>query len=116
MPSLTYVGADSLEWHDTPAAALDSDSAAVVRPLSVATCDLDDVIVRGAAPFPAPFALGHECVAEVVDVGDDVTGFAPGDRVVVPFQLSCGTCGACAAGRTGNCESFGIATTYGFGF
>ncbi len=116
MRALTYLGPDQLEWQETPDAALDSDHAAVVRPLAVATCDLDDAIVRGRSPFPAPFALGHEGVAEVLEVGDAVSAFAPGDRVVVPFQLSCGTCGACAAGRTGNCESFAIATTYGFGF
>jgi threonine dehydrogenase-like Zn-dependent dehydrogenase len=40
----------------------------------------------------------------------------PGDRVLVPFQLSCGTCGACLAGRTGNCETLPLSTTYGFGF
>ena len=89
---------------------------ALVRPVAVATCDLDDMIVRGTSPFPAPFALGHEGVAEVVEVGDRVQAVSPGDRVLVPFQLSCGTCPACVAGRTGNCESFAIATTYGFGF
>src|SRR5262249_43247859 len=111
-----YLGPDELEWRDVRDAALDGDHAALVRPLAVATCDLDDLIVRGVTPFPAPFVLGHEGVAEVLDVGDAVTSFVPGDRVVVPFQLSCGTCGACAAGRTGNCESFALATTYGFGF
>jgi len=116
MRALTYAGPDHLEWRDVQDAALDSDHAAVVRPLAVATCDLDDLIVRGASPFPAPFVLGHEGVAEVLEVGNAVTAFAPGDRVVVPFQLSCGMCGACAAGRTGNCETFAIATTYGFGF
>jgi len=116
MRTLTYLGPDDLDWREAPEPALDSNHAALVRPLAVATCDLDDVIVRGAAPFPAPFVLGHEGVAEVLDVGDAVTTFRPGDRVVVPFQLSCGTCGACAAGRSGNCESFPLGTTYGFGF
>jgi alcohol dehydrogenase len=82
----------------------------------VATCDLDDLIVSGTAPFPPPFALGHEGVAEVVEVGDAVTGVRPGDRVVVPFQISCGSCGACGASRTGNCTAYALATTYGFGF
>ncbi len=116
MRALTYLGPDDLGWREAPEPVVDSDHAAVVRPLAVATCDLDDLIVRGSSPFPAPFVLGHEGVAEVLDVGDAVTGFAPGDRVVVPFQLSCGSCGACTAGRTGNCEHFAIATTYGFGF
>src|SRR3954451_11979906 len=116
MRALTYAGPETLEWRDAAEAPVEGDAEAVVRPLAVATCDLDDLIVRGRSPFPAPFALGHECVAEVVDAGDAVQRFRPGDRVVVPFQLSCGACGACLAGRTGNCERFAIATTYGFGF
>jgi alcohol dehydrogenase len=51
-----------------------------------------------------------------VDVGDSVRGFAPGDRVVVPFQVSCGSCGPCSEGRTGNCATVPWGSTYGFGF
>jgi threonine dehydrogenase-like Zn-dependent dehydrogenase len=116
MRSLVYAGPETLEWRDVPDARLQGDSEAVVRHLAVATCDLDDHIVRGRAPFPAPFSLGHEGVAEVLEVGEGVTSVKPGDRVVVPFQLSCGTCAACATGRTGNCTTFPLATTYGFGF
>jgi alcohol dehydrogenase len=116
MRALTYVGPDELEWRDAADPAIESGSEAIVRHIAVATCDLDDLIVGGHAPFPAPFTLGHEGVAEVLDVGDAVTTVKPGDRVLVPFQLSCGTCAACRAGRTGNCESLPMAMTYGFGF
>jgi alcohol dehydrogenase len=116
MPALTFTGPDALEWRDAGPPPLDSDTAALVRPIAVATCDLDDLIVAGRAPFPAPYAIGHEGVAEVVDVGDAVTAFAPGDRVVVPFQVSCGTCGPCLAGRTGNCATVPWGSTYGFGY
>lgn len=116
MRALTYAGPRDLQWRERPDPSIGSDHEAVVRPLAVATCDLDALIVSGAAPFPAPFALGHEGVAEVLDVGDAVTTVRPGDRVLVPFQISCGTCPACRAGRTGNCESVPFAQTYGFGF
>jgi alcohol dehydrogenase len=117
VPALTFTGPDALEWRDGEAASsLESDAAALVRPIAVATCDLDDLIVAGRAPFPAPFAIGHEGVAEVVDVGDTVTGFVPGDRVIVPFQVSCGFCGPCSQGRTGNCATVPWGSTYGFGF
>src|SRR4051812_21705787 len=99
MPALTFTGPEALEWRDAEALTLESDAAALVRPVAVATCDLDDLIVAGRAPFPAPYAIGHEGVAEVVDVGDAVTGFVPGGRVIVPFQVSCGTCGPCMEGR-----------------
>jgi threonine dehydrogenase-like Zn-dependent dehydrogenase len=116
MPSLTYLGADQLEWQESAPLELGSAEAALLRPIAVATCDLDEMIVAGASPFPAPFAIGHEGVAEVVDVGDAVTAFKPGDRVIIPFQVSCGSCGPCKAGRTGNCATVPSGSTYGFGF
>lgn len=116
MRALTYAGPRDLQWRDAPDLALAGDGEAIVRPLAVATCDLDAMIVHGGSPFPAPFAIGHEGVAEVVEVGDAVQDVRPGDRVLVPFQISCGTCAACRAGRTGNCESVPLGMTYGFGF
>ena len=54
----------------------------------MATCDLDLAIIRGQAPIPGPFAFGHEFVADVIEVGDEVKSVKPGDRVVVPFHRS----------------------------
>src|SRR5256714_15506596 len=116
MPSLTYVGANQLEWRESQPPGLHSDDAALVRPITVATCDLDALIVAGGWPFPPPFAIGHEGVAEVVEVGDRVTSVSPGRRVIVPFQVSCGTCGPCLDRRTGNCATVPWQSTYGFGF
>ena len=115
MRALTYTGPDALEWREVPDAKVQGDGEAVVRPLAVATCDLDDLIVAGRSPFPAPFALGHEGVGEVVDAGD-AANVKPGDRVLIPFQVSCGECAACREGRTGNCDGVPPASTYGFGF
>src|SRR3954467_11134671 len=116
MPSLTFAGGPQLEWRDAKPVELASDLAAVVRPIAVATCDLDALIVAGASPFPAPFGIGHEGVGEVIDVGDRVTSIKPGDRVVIPFQVSGGTCPQCRDGRTGNCSTVPWQSTYGFGF
>jgi alcohol dehydrogenase len=115
MQQLTYAGPRELQWHDAPEPQLSSDGAALVRPLAVATCDLDAMIIAGESPFPPPFAIGHECVAEVVDAGDAVTSFQRGQLVSVPFQISCGTCEPCRRGRTGNCASVDFMSTYGFG-
>jgi alcohol dehydrogenase len=87
----------------------------VVRPIAIATCDMDRPIGLGMTPFPMPLHFGHECVAEVLRVGDAVRDFAPGERVVVPFQISCGHCAACRAGRTGNCTGVPPISMYGFG-
>jgi alcohol dehydrogenase len=115
MQQLTYAGPGALEWREAPEPRLSSDRAALLRPLAVATCDLDALIIAGSSPFPAPFPLGHECVAEVLDVGDAVSSLEPGRLVSVPFQISCGECTPCRRGRTGNCASVPFMSTYGFG-
>jgi alcohol dehydrogenase len=113
MRQLVITGARSVEWREAPAPALQGDGEALVRPLAVAMCDLDAVFLSGAVPIAEPFALGHECVAEVLEVGDGVTTVAPGDRVVVPFQISCGVCAACAVGRTASCRTVPRGSAYG---
>jgi threonine dehydrogenase-like Zn-dependent dehydrogenase len=113
--SLTYTGPEALEWHEAPEPSLQSDGDALVRPIAVATCDLDAAVIAGEAPFPAPIALGHEGVAEVTEVGDAVRSVRPGELVTVPFQVSCGECDACRRGRTGNCNSVPYNSMYGFG-
>jgi len=110
---LEITGARAVEWREAPAPVLQGDGEALVRPLAVAMCDLDAAFLSGAVPVAEPFPFGHECVAEVVEVGDAVTAVAPGDRVVVPFQISCGTCDACAAGRTGSCRTVPRGSAYG---
>jgi alcohol dehydrogenase len=112
---LTYTAPDRLEWREVEEPRLDSDRAALVRPLAVATCDLDALIIAGESPFPAPFPIGHECVAEVIDAGEGAGSLAPGQLVSVPFQISCGECAPCLRGRTGNCASVDFMSTYGFG-
>jgi alcohol dehydrogenase len=113
MKQLTFVAAGELEWREVADAALEGDGEAIVKPLAVATCDLDLALVRGNAPAGREFAFGHECVAEVIDVGDAVASVAPGDIVSVPFQISCGECDRCRRGQTGNCESVEFLATYG---
>ncbi len=115
MQQLVFAGPRSLQWREAPEPRLSSDEAALVRPIAVATCDLDSLIVSGSSPFQAPFALGHECVAEVIDAGDGAGSLAAGQLVSVPFQISCGGCDACLAGRTSNCAEVPFMSTYGFG-
>jgi threonine dehydrogenase-like Zn-dependent dehydrogenase len=115
MQQLTLVEPGRVEWTDAPEPPLEGAGQALVRPLVVALCDLDANIINGEFPLQTPVALGHEFVAEVVDVGDEVQSVRPGDRVVVPFQISCGGCARCRRGQTGDCESVPRLSMYGFG-
>jgi alcohol dehydrogenase len=115
MRALTLMPGGRLRWRSVPAPPSPGPLGAVVRPLAVATCDLDRPMGLGATPFLTPLQFGHECVAEVLTVGSEVTECRPGQRVVVPFQISCGACAACSAGRTGNCETVPPIAMYGFG-
>src|SRR3954468_17068693 len=113
MRQLEITGAHAVRWTEVTTPALQGDGDALVRPLAVAMCDLDAVWLGGAIPIAEPFPLGHECIAEVMQTGDEVASVAVGDIVVVPFQISCGACAACSGGRTGNCETVPRGSAYG---
>jgi alcohol dehydrogenase len=115
MRTLVAAPGGRLSWNAAPAPDAPEPDAALVHPIAIATCDLDRALVLGATPFPLPLHLGHECVAEVIEVGDRVTGVRRGERVIVPFQISCGDCRPCRSGFTGNCSRVPPASMYGFG-
>lgn len=113
MRELTLIEPRRLEWADVDEPQRRDDRDALVRPLAVATCDLDAMIIAGQTPWQPPIAIGHECVAEVLEPADG--GPVRGALVTVPFQLSCGGCERCRRGLTGNCESVPFLSMYGFG-
>jgi alcohol dehydrogenase len=113
MRQLTCVGPGAIEWHDVPAPEIQADGEALVRPLAVARCDIDRMLIAGAIPHRGPFALGHECVGEITALGGTVDGLQVGQRVVVGFQVSCGTCRSCRAGHTATCDEMPVLSDYG---
>jgi alcohol dehydrogenase len=115
MRQLTYHEPGKLSWDDVPDPVLKGGEDAIVRPIAVTTCDLDNAVLVGNAPIPGPYAFGHELVAEVIEIGDRVETFRAGDRVIVPFQIACGRCGRCMRGITASCERVPPRSMYGFG-
>ncbi|HVP28328.1 MAG TPA: alcohol dehydrogenase catalytic domain-containing protein [Myxococcota bacterium] len=113
MQQLTLDSSRRIEWRDVPEPTLEGDGEALVRPLAVSRCDIDLLYAAGILPPPRAFALGHECVGEIVALGDAVRGLSLGQRVVVPFQISCGACGRCLRGHTGSCERVPFLSAYG---
>jgi alcohol dehydrogenase len=115
MRALVAFPGGRIGWRGVPVPPPPGPSGAIARPIAIATCDMDPLIALGASPFPLPLQLGHECVAEVLAVGAEVASIRPGQRVVVPFQISCGTCAACREGRTSNCTTVPPVSMFGFG-
>jgi threonine dehydrogenase-like Zn-dependent dehydrogenase len=145
MRELTFVRHDRLEWRDGPDPVLLEETDALVRPFLAGRCDgdtlplhrpvsramqlglktglIDPVVASmvGPVPFRGPFAIGHECVAEVTAVGRAVTGVDVGDVVVVPWSVSCGRCVECRRGVTAKCSTMlgrspgGALAAFGFG-
>jgi threonine dehydrogenase-like Zn-dependent dehydrogenase len=115
MRQLVFVEAGRVAWQEAPDPPLPDPRGALVRPLAVARCDLDQPMAAFGI-FPGPFAVGHETVAEVLAVGEEVTQRRVGDRVLVPFQVSCGTCAACRDERFGACHTYRARAGGAFGF
>jgi threonine dehydrogenase-like Zn-dependent dehydrogenase len=115
MRQLTFEEAGRYAWREVADPKITAPQQALVRPLVVACCDLDVAVCHGRAPLPPGYAVGHEGLAEVVAVGDDVSGVQVGDRVVVPFQINCGNCRECRRGVTGSCGSLPLMAMYGLG-
>lgn len=113
MRELTYVARRTVEWREAPDPKLQSDQEALVAPVAATSCDVDSAILAGHGFIDPPFALGHECVARVVDIGNAVTAVAPGDLVVVPWSINCGSCDNCRAGLTAHCTAVPHMAMYG---
>ena len=115
MRALMFRGPMALAWEEVETPKLVEPRDALVRPIAVARCDLDPAIAIGLYPMPAPFVMGHEMVGEVVAVGEAISNVRLGDKVIVPFQLSCMTCAPCLRGHTNACVNVPSGTAFGLG-
>ncbi|MFA9430997.1 alcohol dehydrogenase catalytic domain-containing protein [Egicoccus sp. AB-alg2] len=88
---------------DLPDPRVEAPGDAVVAVAASGLCGSDLHPYEGREPFRPDVVPGHEAVGVVVEVGDAVRGFGPGDRVLVPFTTSCGTCGPCRRGLSARC-------------
>jgi glutathione-independent formaldehyde dehydrogenase len=77
--------------------------AAILKVVTTNICGSDQHMVRGRTTAPVGQTLGHEITGEVVDKGDDVLFVDEGDICSVPFNIACGRCRMCNAGKTGVC-------------
>jgi 2-desacetyl-2-hydroxyethyl bacteriochlorophyllide A dehydrogenase len=81
----------------------------LVKVLTVGICGTDLHAFEGTQPFfTYPRILGHELAVEVVETGDGVGDFRPGDRCAVNPYMTCGGCAACVRGRTNCCAKMSV--------
>jgi S-(hydroxymethyl)glutathione dehydrogenase/alcohol dehydrogenase len=77
----------------------------LLRTLAVGVCHSDLHFINGAYPAPFPFIPGHEAASVVEQVGSEVRGVKPGDRVITCLNAFCGVCEYCISGHLSLCQS-----------
>ncbi len=106
MNALCYHGARNVRVDDVPMPTILAPSDAIVRVTSTAICGSDMHLYNGYVPtVKSGDILGHEFMGVVEAVGDAVKKVKVGDRVIVPFTISCGGCNYCKAGFTSLCDN-----------
>ncbi len=109
MRALQLVADRQLELAETPEPSPPGAGEVQVRVKAVALNHLDLWGFRGMAfaKRQLPLVVGAEASAEIAAVGQGVTGFKPGDKVVMYGAMTCGACPACREGRDNLCENVG---------
>jgi threonine dehydrogenase-like Zn-dependent dehydrogenase len=106
MKALTWHGRSDIRCENVPDPSIIDPTDAVIRITSTAICGSDLHLYDGFNPFMEKGdVLGHEPMGIVEEVGSDVQRLRPGDRVVVPFTISCGSCFFCRKTLFSVCEN-----------
>ena len=96
MRAVTYHGSGKLQVDNVDDPRIEHPRDAILRVTSTAICGSDLHIFDGFMPMMEKGdILGHEFMGEIVEVGPEISDLAVGDRVIVPFNITCGTCPFC---------------------
>ena len=106
MKALTWHGKRDVRVDTVPDPTIEAPTDAIIRVTSTGLCGSDLHLYEVLGPFlDAGDILGHEPMGIVEEVGSEVADLAPGDRVVIPFNISCGHCWMCEQGLQTQCET-----------
>ncbi|MEE1754748.1 zinc-dependent alcohol dehydrogenase [Streptomyces sp. SP18CS02] len=106
MRAVTWQGKRDVRVETVPDPRIEQPTDALIKVTSTGLCGSDLHLYEVLIPFMNPGdVLGHEPMGIVEEVGPEVPGLKPGDRVVVPFQIACGHCWMCVQGLTTQCET-----------
>jgi glutathione-independent formaldehyde dehydrogenase len=103
MRALVYHGPKNVSVDRVPDARIERPTDALVRITTTNICGSDLHMYEGRTDVEVGKVLGHESMGQVIEVGDGVDRIKVGDWVVLPFNIGCGFCKNCAAGKTGFC-------------
>jgi len=104
MKALVYHGPGKKSWEEVPDPRIQAPTDAIVRIESTTICGTDLHILKGDVPAVTDGRiLGHEGVGVITEVGDAVTEFAVGDRVILSCVSACGKCSNCLEGLRSHC-------------
>lgn len=106
MKALTYHGTKDVRVETVPDPRIEQPDDILLRVTSTAICGSDLHLYRGKVPgMESGDILGHEFMGIVEETGPEVTQVSKGDRVVIPFTISCGHCYFCEKDLTASCEN-----------
>jgi threonine dehydrogenase-like Zn-dependent dehydrogenase len=106
MKAVTWHGKRDVRVDEVPDPTIQEPTDAIVRITTTAICGSDLHLYEVMGPFMGEGdVLGHEPMGVVEEVGGEVNGLEPGDRVVMPFQIACGECFMCKQGLQTQCET-----------
>ncbi|HEX3343503.1 MAG TPA: alcohol dehydrogenase catalytic domain-containing protein, partial [Polyangiaceae bacterium] len=106
MLALTYRGPNRVRVEKKPEPVLLHPNDVILRVTRTAICGSDLHLLHGFVPDTRVGCIfGHEFAGVVEELGSSVESLVRGDRVVVPFNISCGVCFFCTRGLTANCEN-----------
>ncbi|WP_433651831.1 zinc-dependent alcohol dehydrogenase [Micromonospora zamorensis] len=106
MKALTWQGKRDVRVEEVPDPRIEEPTDAIVKITSTAICGSDLHLYEVLGPYLKPGdVLGHEPMGIVQEVGSGVTRLKPGDRVVIPFNISCGSCWMCQRQLYAQCET-----------
>lgn len=106
MRALTYHGSNDVRVDNVPDPILQEPDDIILKVTATAICGSDLHLYRGKIPQTKEGDIfGHEFMGVVEEVGNAVTSVNPGDRVVIPFVIACGSCFFCAMNLQAACET-----------
>src|SRR5204863_7236085 len=106
MRALSYLGPNKLKVVKKPDPCIEHENDAILKVTRAAICGSDLHLLHGLVPDTrVGCTFGHEFTGTVEAVRPSVKNLRRGDRVVVPFNISCGICSYCSRGLSANCEN-----------